>query len=109
MAGNLREQNMEVKEPGNQFVKLIPRFAFTAFLAVVLLNKYGYQIPPFKETQNYVKTVLGYITIQERRTGSQEDSDEDLSGPYSQLKEAVSENADRMFSWSVTGEGEPEP
>ena len=37
MAGNLREQNMEVKEPGNQFVKLIPRFAFTALLAVVLL------------------------------------------------------------------------
>ena len=37
MAGNLREQNMEVKEPGNQFAKLIPRFAFTAFLAVVLL------------------------------------------------------------------------
>ena len=37
MAGNLREQNMEVQEPGNQFMKLIPRFAFTAFLAVVLL------------------------------------------------------------------------
>ena len=37
MAGNLREQNMEVKEPGNQFVKLIPRFAFTAFLTVTLL------------------------------------------------------------------------
>ncbi len=68
--------------------------------------KYGYQIPPFKETQNYVKRVLGYITIQERRAGSSEDLDEDLSGPYSQLKEAVSENADRLFSWSVTGEGE---
>lgn len=68
--------------------------------------KYGYQIPPFKETQNYVKKVLGYITIQERRAGSAEDPDEDLSGPYSQLKEAVSENTDRIFSWSVTGEGE---
>ena len=68
--------------------------------------KYGYQIPPFKETQNYVKRVLGYITIQERRAGNSEDLDEDLSGPYSQLKEAVSENADRLFSWSVTGEGE---
>lgn len=68
--------------------------------------KYGYQIPPFKETQNYVKTVLGYLTIQERRTGSSDDSDEDLSGPYSQLKEAVLENADRFFSWSVTGEKE---
>ena len=68
--------------------------------------KYGYQIPPFKETQNYVKRVLGYITIQERRAGSTEDPDEDLSDPYSQLKKAVSENADRIFSWSVTGEGE---
>ena len=37
MAGNLREQNMEVKEQGNQFANLIPRFAFTAFFAVVLL------------------------------------------------------------------------
>ena len=68
--------------------------------------KYGYQIPPFKETQKYVKTVLGYITIQERRAGSSDDLDEDLSGPYSQLKEVVAENADRFFSWSVTGEKE---
>ena len=68
--------------------------------------KYGYQIPPFKETQNYVKKVLGYLTIQERRVGSSEDSDEDLSGPYSQLKEALEENADRIFSWAVTGEKE---
>lgn len=68
--------------------------------------KYGYQIPPFKETQNYVKTVLGYLTIQERRTGSSEDLDEDLSGPYSQLREAVTGHADRFFSWSVTGETE---
>ena len=70
--------------------------------------KYGYQIPPFKETQNYVKKVLGYITIQERRTGSSdaEDSGEDLSGPYAQLKEAVSDNAERLFSWSVTNEAE---
>ena len=68
--------------------------------------KYGYQIPPFKETQNYVKKVLGYLTIQERRVGISEDSDEDLSGPYSQLKEALEENADRIFSWAVTGEKE---
>ena len=68
--------------------------------------KYGYQIPPFKETQKYVKTVLGYITIQERRAGSSDDLDEDLSGSYSQLKEVVAENAKRFFSWSVTGEKE---
>ena len=37
MAENLREQNTEKMGAGNQFVKLIPRFAFTAFLAVVLL------------------------------------------------------------------------
>lgn len=37
LAENLREQNTEKMGPGNQFVKLIPRFAFTAFLAVTLL------------------------------------------------------------------------
>jgi len=70
--------------------------------------KYGYQIPPFKETQNYVKKVLGYITIQEQRAGSSaaEGSGEDLSGPYAQLKEVVADNADRFFLWSVTGEAE---
>lgn len=70
--------------------------------------KYGYQVPPFKETQDYVKKVLGYITIQEHRTGSldADSSDEDLSGSYAQLKEAVSDHADRLFSWSVTGEAE---
>lgn len=70
--------------------------------------KYGYQVPPFKETQDYVKKVLGYITIQEHRSSSldADSSDEELSGPYAQLKEAVVAHADRFFSWSVTGEAE---
>ncbi len=70
---------------------------------------YGYQIPPFKETQDYVKKVLGYLTIQEQRPEAPPDAgeaEEDLSGPYGQLKELIMENADRFFSWSVTGERE---
>lgn len=70
---------------------------------------YGYQVPPFKETQDYVKKVLGYLTIQEQRPEAPpdtEEAEEDLSGPYGQLKELVMENADRIFSWAVTGERE---
>lgn len=70
---------------------------------------YGYQIPPFKETQDYVKKVLGYLTIQEQKPEAPPDAgeaEEDLSGPYGQLKELIMENADRFFSWSVTGERE---
>lgn len=73
--------------------------------------KYGYQIPPCEETQNYVKKVLGYIEIQEGRIssgGNSDESTEDLSAPYGQLKEAVSENVDRFFDWSVTDEKESE-
>lgn len=72
--------------------------------------KYGYQIPPYKETQNYVKKVLGYLTIEERKSGNNEgtETDEDLSEPYQQLKTAVTEHVDSFFSWSVTDEKERE-
>lgn len=72
--------------------------------------KYGYQIPPYKETQNYVKKVLGYLTIEERKNGNNEgtETDEDLSEPYQQLKTAVTEHVDSFFSWSVTDEKERE-
>lgn len=72
--------------------------------------KYGYQIPPYKETQNYVKKVLGYLTIEERKNGNNEgtETDEDLSEPYQQLKTAVTEHVDRFFSWSVTDKKERE-
>lgn len=70
--------------------------------------KYGYQIPPYKETQNYVKKVLGYLTIAEGKTenGADTESDEDLSEPYQLLKNAVTEHVDSFFSWSVTDEKE---
>ena len=71
--------------------------------------KYGYQIPPYTETQNYVKKVMGYVSIQESRTGGTDsgaDENEDLSGAYGQLKAAVTDNIDRFFSWSVTDEKE---
>lgn len=73
--------------------------------------KYGYQIPPYAETQNYVKKVLGYVSIQESTTGSavsNGNDNEDLSGAYGQLKNAVTENIDRFFSWSVTDTKEME-
>ena len=37
MTENLRKENQKIPKPGNQYTALIPRFAFTAFLAVVLL------------------------------------------------------------------------
>ncbi len=58
-----------------------------------------------------MKKVLGYIEIQEGRIssgGNSDESMEDLSAPYGQLKEAVSENVDRFFGWSVTDEKESE-
>lgn len=73
--------------------------------------RYGYQIPPYTETQNYVKKVMGYVSIQEQRVGnanSETDENEDLSGAYGQLKAAVTDNIDRFFSWSVTNEKETE-
>lgn len=73
--------------------------------------QYGYQIPPYRETQNYVKKVMGYIEIQESRIDREENTgeeSEDLSAAYGQLKEAVAGNVDRFFDWSVTGEKENE-
>ncbi len=72
---------------------------------------YGYQVPPFKETQDYVKKVMGYITIQEQRKETSDmqvsgKEEEDLSSSYKQLKEAVVGNAEQFFSWTVTDERE---
>lgn len=73
--------------------------------------RYGYQIPPYKETQNYVKKVLGYISIQEAgtsngTTSSEGNENEDLSGSYNQLRSVVTEYIDSFFSWSITEEKE---
>lgn len=74
---------------------------------------YGYQIPPYPETQAYVQKVLGYVEIQDRRTApsvSQDTGqpDEGLGKSYEILKEAVEKNVERFFSWSVTDERETE-
>lgn len=72
---------------------------------------YGYQIPPYPETQAYVQKVLGYVEIQERRTTSSEgtgQADDKLGEAYETLKAAVEKNIDRFFSWSVTDERETE-
>lgn len=75
--------------------------------------QYGYQIPPYPETQAYVQKVLGYVKIQERGTtpsASQNTGqpDEDLGKAYEILKDTVEKNVDRFFAWSVTDERETE-
>lgn len=75
--------------------------------------KYGYQIPPYEETQNYVKKVLGYVSIQEQRitssdTGESSETNDEVKRAYVILKEEVEQNLDRLFSWSVTDEKETE-
>ena len=75
--------------------------------------EYGYQIPPYKETQDYVKKVLGYVSIQEQRTvpadtGESSETDGEVQRAYEILKEEVEQNLDHLFSWSVTDEKETE-
>ncbi len=75
--------------------------------------KYGYQIPPYEETQNYVKKVLGYVSIQEQRTVPSDteessETEDEIQQAYEILKEEVEQNLDRLFSWSVTDEKETE-
>lgn len=75
--------------------------------------KYGYQIPPYAETQAHVKKVMGYMEIQEKRlagSDTQEDgqSKDELKRSYEILKESVEKNIDRFFAWEVTDERETE-
>ena len=37
MAGNIKKQNMDSLKTGIQYMQLVPRFAFIAFLAVALI------------------------------------------------------------------------
>ena len=51
----------------------------------------GYQIPPYKETQNHVKKVMGYIQILEQPGGTEgssdtEESPKELEKSYQLLK-----------------------
>lgn len=71
----------------------------------------GYQIPPYKETQNHVKKVMGYIQILEQPGGTEgssdtEESPKELEKSYQLLKNAVTEYVPQFFSWSVTNTGE---
>lgn len=71
----------------------------------------GYQIPPYTETQNHVKKVMGYIQVLEQPggTGSSpdvEESPKELEKAYQLLKNAVTEYVPEFFSWSVTNTGE---
>lgn len=76
--------------------------------------KYGYQIPPYAETQAYVKKVLGYVEIQQYQTSTSSSSAKDvqksdadtekLQTSYELLKESVEKHLDSFFDWSVTDE-----
>lgn len=71
----------------------------------------GYQIPPYTETQNHVKKVMGYIQILEQPSGTGSSSDtegspEELEKSYQLLKNAVTEYVPQFFSWSVSNTGE---
>lgn len=76
--------------------------------------KYGYQIPPYAETQAYVKKVLGYVEIQQHQTSTSSSSAKDaqksdadtekLQTSYELLKESVEKHLDSFFDWSVTDE-----
>ena len=37
LSGNIKKQNMDSLKAGNQYMQLVPRFAFIAFLAVALI------------------------------------------------------------------------
>lgn len=66
--------------------------------------KYGYQIPPYAETQAYVKKVLGYVEIQQHQTSTSSSSAKDaqksdadtekLQTSYELLKESVEKHLD---------------
>lgn len=75
--------------------------------------KYGYSVPPYPETQAYVKKVLGYVQIlgssPAASTGSTVEAKEDpdsLEQSYQVLLGAVTEHVDSFFSWTVTDERE---
>ena len=71
--------------------------------------KYGYQVPPYPETQAYVKKVLGLVEIHDSTSGTSTEiktDQESLEKSYQVLKEAVAQNVDSFFSWTVTDERE---
>lgn len=63
----------------------------------------GYQIPAYKETQNHVQKVMGYLTVSNPDTDGDGQDTENLDNSYALLKTAVQENVGSFFSWSNTG------
>lgn len=65
--------------------------------------EYGYQIPPYPETQAYVKNVLGYVQIQERQTVPETSDETNAADPklqesYTILKDTVENEIGSFFS-----------
>lgn len=63
----------------------------------------GYQVPAYKETQNHVQKVMGYLTVSNLDTDGDGQDMENLDNSYALLKTAVQENVGSFFSWSNTG------
>lgn len=63
----------------------------------------GYQVPAYKETQNHVQKVMGYLTVSNLDTDGDGQDTENLDNSYALLKTAVQENVGSFFSWSNTG------
>lgn len=63
----------------------------------------GYQVPAYKETQNHVQKVMGYLTVSNLDKDGDGQDTENLDNSYALLKTAVQENVGSFFSWSNTG------
>lgn len=63
----------------------------------------GYQVPAYKETQNHVQKVMGYLTVSNLDTDGDGQDTENLDNSYALLKTAVQENVGSFFLWSNTG------
>ncbi|MBM6803319.1 transglycosylase SLT domain-containing protein [Mediterraneibacter glycyrrhizinilyticus] len=63
----------------------------------------GYQIPAYKETQNHVQKVMGYLTVSDLDADGAGQDTGNLDNSYALLKTAVQENVGSFFAWSNTG------
>ena len=60
LAENIKKQNMDSLKTGNQYMQLVPRFAFIAFLAVALI---AVSASPVFAMQTVYKDVAGIATV----------------------------------------------
>lgn len=67
----------------------------------------GYRVPHNGETEYYVEKVMGYLNSIGSTSGSTGNTDSgSTKNEFQLLKDAVNENLDKFFSWTVTDERE---